>query len=154
DPKAEGVAGKYSTADTSGAAIRDVNPVTDQRRLREVIFAGIRTKQLEIKEGAAHLSDEASALFVSRLAAAVREPIVLTPGITHLALNTSGIYIDKSRPSVAEYLRELRAATKAIDEKYATIGGFLGKPVTDVEFGGKDYEIPYRKYEHGAIYVT
>lgn len=154
DPKAEGVVAKCSTTGTSDAAISEVYPVTDEGRLRNVIFSGIRTKQLEIKEGAAYLSNEASAFFISRLAAAVRESIVLTPGITPQELNKSRIYIDKSRLSAAEYQRELKAATKAIDEKYTQIGGFLGNPVTGVEFGGKDYEIPYRKYEHGAIYVT
>ena len=154
DPKAVGVAGDDSTSKASAASsMSEVHPFTDDRQLRNTIFAGIRSKQLEIKDGAAHLLDDASAVFVGRLAAAARESIVLTAGITPQAMNTSAIYIDKSRPTIADYLRELRAATIAIDDKRAHTDAFLGNPVTGVEFGGKDYEVPYRKYENGAIYV-
>jgi len=151
---AEEVAGKYCTTDTSGVAVSEVHPVPDEWRLRNVVFAGIRTKQLEVKEGTAYLSNEASAFFVSQLAAATQESIVLTPGISRRELNETGFYKKAIVFSIAEYLRELAAATKAINDKYAQVGGFLGNPVTDVEFGGKNYEIPYREYEHGAIYVT
>ena len=144
-PKADTVAPERSTT----AAISEVHPAMDDTILRNVVFAGIRAKQIEIKDGTAELSNEASALFVSRLSAAVRESI----GITHHELDRSRIYREKVSSPVAEYLRELKAATSAIDKKYTHVGGFLGNPVTDVEFGGKDYAIPYRKYEGGAIYV-
>lgn len=152
--KAKRVAEKYSTTDTSDAAISEIHPVMDEGTLRNLVFAGIRTKQMEIKDGTAEISKKASAFYVSRLAAALGESIVLTPGIKPHELGKSAFYKDKTLPSVAEYLRELKAATSAIDEKYAHVGGLLGNPVTDVEFGGKNYEIPYRKYERGAIYVT
>jgi hypothetical protein len=152
--RTERVVRKSSTTDTSDAAISEVHPVIDDRTLRNLVFAGIRTNQLEIQDGAVKLLNEASAVFISRLAAAVEEPIVLTPGITPRELDQSKIYIIKSHSSLAEYLEALKAASSAIDEKYTHVGGFLGDPVTGVQFGGKNYEIPYRKYERGAIYVT
>lgn len=66
----------------------------------------------------------------------------------------SSPYVEKIILSAPEYVRALKAARRAIDDKYAQVGGFLGQPVKDVEFGGKDYDVPYRKYEGGAIYVT
>jgi len=145
----------YSDADpAAGAAIEVALPATTRAALRNAVFAGLRTKQLEVCDGAVRISGHASAGFVSELAAAAGEPILLTPSITHRALDGSTRYVEKTVVSVAEYLRELRDATIAIDKKYAQVGGLLGAPISDIEFGGKNYEVPYRKYERGAIYVT
>ena len=152
--KASEVTETYSTNGTSVAAISEVLPVVDESKLRNLVFAGIGTKQIEIKNGTAKLSKKAIPIYVGELIAAVGESIIITPDINPRELNKSLLFIDKTIPSVAEYLRELKAATDAINKKYSEVGGLLGNPVTEVEFGGKDYEIPYRKYQRGAIYVT
>jgi LGFP repeat len=151
--KADKVAETYSISDTSVAATCEVHPVVDEGALRSLVFAGIRTKQMEIKDGTAELTTKAFPIFVSRLAATLNESIIHTSGITHRQLDKVA-YKDKTEPSVAQYLKELKEATEAIDKKYKVVGGLLGNPVTEVEFGGKNYEIPYRKYQRGAIYVT
>jgi hypothetical protein len=125
----------------------------DATGLRSVLLAGLRTNQFDISQGQPVLKEDASGIFLGRLASAVRESIVLTPGITPAALNRSRIFKENSGPAFAAVLEEIRVATLAIDQKYAGFAGSLGSPVTGVEFGGKDLTIPYRKYEGGAIYV-
>lgn len=131
----------------------DVLQATDARALRNIVIHAVRTKQLLIEDGATTLSNGASPQFLSQLIAAAQAPLILSPDLRPGHVRDSVAFQDKVLPMVAEYLKELEAARKAINGKYAEVPGLLGKPVSDVEFGGKDYEVAYRKYEHGAIYV-
>jgi hypothetical protein len=116
-PKADGIVPESSTTKKSNAAISEVHLATDERKLRNIVFTGVRTKQIEIKNGTAQLANEATALFVGHLAAAVQEVIVLAPGITPRDLGKSRDYLEKMvQHMIAEYLRELKAATSAIDK--------------------------------------
>jgi hypothetical protein len=131
----------------------EVHPATDDRTLRNVVLNGVRTGQLVVEDGATTLSDEASPQYLSQMAAAVQAPLTLSPNLRPRHVSDTVAFRDKVFPTVAAYLKELDAAKKAINGKYTHFAGLLGNPVTDVEFGGKNYEVAYRKYEYGAIYV-
>jgi hypothetical protein len=134
--------------------LRDVGAPAGALIVRHVLHEGVRTGQLSISDHTLTLSDTASASFISSLAAAIDDPIVRSPALSAVGGRPSA-YQDHIRKSMADqlarYLTELAAAERAINEKYAQ-AGFLGDPVSDVEFGGRNYDVSYRKYEYGAIY--
>jgi hypothetical protein len=132
----------------------EARPATGAKLVRKVVVDGLRSNQLLIeKEGTTTIFPQASTIYLSQLAAAIEVPIILSPGLLPLHVSDTVAFQDTFLPTVAAYLKEVEIATKIINGKFPPLADVLGNPISEVEFGGKDYDIAFRKYEHGAIYV-
>jgi hypothetical protein len=118
----------------------------ESKALTHIVNQGIQAKQITFEDGVFSLAKDAPADFLKSLSAAALSAI--------RRFSASDTFVDRQFESVAAYLRELKAGTEAIAAKYARYANVLGKAITAIEFGGKNAEIVFQKFEHGAIYVT
>ncbi|MEN3281437.1 MAG: hypothetical protein V7607_2577 [Solirubrobacteraceae bacterium] len=145
-----------AATEAAASATSEMTSVPQPLAVRRALMSGLRTGQLAITDGVAVLSDTATASFICVLADAVQDPITRSPLLSAAGVRGSAFEenLDRSMSDyVAAYVKELAAAERAINAKYADVGGFLGAPTSGIEFGGHSYDVAFRKYEHGAIYV-
>jgi hypothetical protein len=130
-----------------------VTDAVQKQRLKKALFEGISTGQLTVSNESAALTPHATPAFITNIAIALHESVILHPAISVHNLTGDSVFIKSDHfPSVHELLEQMAKANKIIDEKYSHVQAVLGNPVSTLEFGAHDGF--YRTYERGAIYLS
>src|SRR4051812_36343440 len=130
-----------------------VTDAVQKQRLKKALFEGISTGQLTVSNESAALTPHATPGFITNIAMALHESVILHPAISVHNLTGDSVFIKSDHfPSVHELLEQMAKANKIIDEKYSHVQAVLGNPVSTLEFGAHDGF--YRTYERGAIYLS
>jgi hypothetical protein len=118
--------------------------------LKRTIRRGLLTGQLAVGDSVA-LTEKASPRFRDEVSTALRAP--LWYGVDPPSpLENSAVLEESYSPTVKALLAEIAAANRRIDTKYGEASGTLGNPISGLEYGAKDSY--FRRYEHGAIYLS
>lgn len=130
----------------------DVLVGVDPDRLRGVLLNGLLSNQLVASDETLSLAADAQPQFVSELSRAVARPEKLP---TRPIEPAKSFDFDPEFVTAALKLRfDLQTAERFVDAMHGEIASLLGAPVAPISVGGPKYDIFFREYARGAIYIS